>query len=334
VLMTILFAWLSYMCGEVMEVSPIVSCFACGIVLSHYNYYNMAADARLSFGTMSHACSEGAEAITFIYVGITVIADRTVDSPTWDPLFTLAALFSLVLSRGFSTFFLSVLANLLYLKGDRAISVKKMVTIWFAGLMRGVVAFAMALNLAANAPSDRISNVQRGVALTSTGVVVFFTTVVFGTLSGPLLEAMKESEEEYVASKVGESRSRRGSMASLHGLEADEASLGTDGAPSEADQVSPEGQCIWLVQCFKELDDHLLKKCFGGRHHSRSAHAEEMERRIWLASPGGNATEVAMSGNTNRLTVPLTLDMDGGVPYAAANTEQPKSPAPREKPIL
>ena len=70
-----------------------MSCFACGIILSHYNYYNMAADARSAFGILSHTCSEAAESIVFFYVGITVIADRTIGSPSWDPLFILAALF-------------------------------------------------------------------------------------------------------------------------------------------------------------------------------------------------------------------------------------------------
>eukprot|EP00656_Telonema_subtile_P003565 TRINITY_DN11623_c0_g1_i1.p1 TRINITY_DN11623_c0_g1~~TRINITY_DN11623_c0_g1_i1.p1 ORF type:complete len:328 (+),score=94.18 TRINITY_DN11623_c0_g1_i1:89-1072(+) len=40
-LMTALFAWLSYVLAEVLELSAIMSAFVCGIMLSHYNHYNI-----------------------------------------------------------------------------------------------------------------------------------------------------------------------------------------------------------------------------------------------------------------------------------------------------
>ena len=130
VLMTLLFAWLSYMFGEVLNVSPIVSCFACGIILSHYNYYNMAAEARLSFGIVTQAASEAMESITFFYVGITVMGDDSTEQAHWDILFILAALFSLIVARAASIGGLSLLANLTYLKGRRALSLSRTIVIW------------------------------------------------------------------------------------------------------------------------------------------------------------------------------------------------------------
>jgi len=288
VLMTFLFAWLSYMIGEVMQVSPIVSCFFCGIVLSHYNYYNMAADARLSFGVLSHACSEAAESLTFFYIGVTVCADGTIDSPAWDVLFILAAIFALIVSRGLAIGSLSLIANLCFLQKSDGLSMKQVLVVWYSGLVRGVVAFALALNLEPYKDALGITSQQRNLALTSTAVVVVFTTIIFGTLSGPFLQRFQEDEQIQVGSgNEGASCATRGARCSSR-----------------------------MVQCFKEIDETLLQRCFGGRHHSRSAHVEEMERCTWLASPTHHTRSQVEMMPSNDLNVPLRLDADGGVPYA------------------
>ena len=41
-----------------LEVSAIMSAFVCGIMLSHYNHYNMAKDAAGAFAICSHAVAE------------------------------------------------------------------------------------------------------------------------------------------------------------------------------------------------------------------------------------------------------------------------------------
>jgi len=308
VLMTLLFAWLSYMFGEVLNVSPIVSCFACGIILSHYNYYNMAADARLSFGIVAQAASEAMESITFFYVGITVMGDKSTKESHWDFLFILAAMFSFITARGASIGGLTLLANLTYLPPSRTLSCSKTVVIWYAGLVRGVVAFALALTLGNFEATLGMTEAQHSVALTSTTGIVFFTTYVFGTLSKPLLDYCQEQE----AGSNPPSPKERPS-----GLEADEAALGGEGGSLYMEEMEAAG-CI--VACLQEADETLLTRCFGGKHHSRSAHAEEMERRTWLAAPGASprsgegvtGMEHVHMKEVASLNVPLRLDMDGG----------------------
>ena len=59
----------------------------------------------------------------------------------------------------------------------------------------------------------------------------------------------------------------------------------------------------------------MLQQCFGGQHHSRSAHAEEQERRMWLANPSGARKSVQVvelsdtySGDLSALNTPLFKD--------------------------
>eukprot|EP00658_Telonema_sp_P-2_P000741 TRINITY_DN10266_c0_g1_i6.p1 TRINITY_DN10266_c0_g1~~TRINITY_DN10266_c0_g1_i6.p1 ORF type:complete len:477 (+),score=99.93 TRINITY_DN10266_c0_g1_i6:197-1627(+) len=191
-LMTALFAWLSYILAEVFGLSAIMSAFVCGIMLSHYNHYNMAKEAAGAFSIVSHALSEGAEAITFFYIGVTLLAGGTIKDPYFDFSFIFFTIFCLTLARGISVGTVLSLSSVTFL--PRPFGSRQGLVTWFAGLVRGVVAFALALTLQAKQEDVGMTSDQSRLAVTSTAVVVIFTTIVFGSCSFLFLQWVGDDE--------------------------------------------------------------------------------------------------------------------------------------------
>ncbi|KAK7821509.1 sodium/hydrogen exchanger 3 [Quercus suber] len=65
---------------------------------------------------------------------------------------------------------------------------KSQFIIWWAGLMRGAVTIALSYNKFAN--SNKTLTEDSALMITSTIIVVLFSTVVFGSITKPLIEAM------------------------------------------------------------------------------------------------------------------------------------------------
>ena len=67
-----LFAYSSYLVAEVLEMSGIMSVFFCGVVMAHYNWYNLSASARLVTSQIFQAISYACEMFVFCYMGVSV----------------------------------------------------------------------------------------------------------------------------------------------------------------------------------------------------------------------------------------------------------------------
>eukprot|EP00658_Telonema_sp_P-2_P000739 TRINITY_DN10266_c0_g1_i1.p1 TRINITY_DN10266_c0_g1~~TRINITY_DN10266_c0_g1_i1.p1 ORF type:complete len:435 (+),score=71.86 TRINITY_DN10266_c0_g1_i1:142-1446(+) len=240
-LMTALFAWLSYILAEVFGLSAIMSAFVCGIMLSHYNHYNMAKEAAGAFSIVSHALSEGAEAITFFYIGVTLLAGGTIKDPYFDFSFIFFTIFCLTLARGISVGTVLSLSSVTFL--PRPFGSRQGLVTWFAGLVRGVVAFALALTLQAKQEDVGMTSDQSRLAVTSTAVVVIFTTIVFGSCSFLFLQW------------VGD----------------DEAPPDGSDQPQSAERNSHHNNPIYIL--WKSFDEHFIMQYLGGRPHSRSSFA-------------------------------------------------------------
>ena len=64
---------------------------------------------------------------------------------------------------------------------DAEISVRELVFIWYAGMIRGAIAFGLVLKIP-NVPEGEHGHFkERGVVVTTTLAVVIITTVLFGT---------------------------------------------------------------------------------------------------------------------------------------------------------
>jgi|EP01049_Picozoa_sp_SAG25_P011957 NhaP-type Na+/H+ or K+/H+ antiporter len=67
-----LFAYSSYLVAEVLSMSGIMSVFFCGVVMAHYNWYNLSASARLITSQAFQSISYAAEMFVFCYMGFSV----------------------------------------------------------------------------------------------------------------------------------------------------------------------------------------------------------------------------------------------------------------------
>ncbi|XP_074310868.1 sodium/hydrogen exchanger 4 [Silene latifolia] len=187
----ILMAYLSYMLAELLLLSGILTVFFCGIVMSHYAWYNITENSRITtrhiFATMSFI----AETFIFLYVGTDVfdIEKWKMTKLSFRRLMGIYAtvVLLILLGRAAFVFPLSAISN--RMNRDRrqgsSISCRKQVIIWWAGLMRGAVSIALAFKQFTY--SGITLDTVNATMVTVTVIVVLFTTLVFGFLTKPLI---------------------------------------------------------------------------------------------------------------------------------------------------
>uniref|UniRef100_A0A0D9WCT3 Cation/H+ exchanger transmembrane domain-containing protein n=1 Tax=Leersia perrieri TaxID=77586 RepID=A0A0D9WCT3_9ORYZ len=188
----ILMAYLSYMLSMLLDLSGILTVFFSGIVMSHYTWHNVTESSRITtkhtFATLSFI----AEIFLFLYVGMDALDIekwKLASSSPKKPIALSATILGLVMvGRAAFVFPLSFLSNLSKKETRPKISFKQQVIIWWAGLMRGAVSIALAYHkfTASGHTELRINAIM----ITSTVIVVLFSTMVFGILTKPLLNLL------------------------------------------------------------------------------------------------------------------------------------------------
>lgn len=188
-----LMAYLSYMLAELLNLSGILTVFFCGIVMSHYAWHNVSESSRITTRHIFATLSFIAEIFIFLYVGMDAL-----DIDKWKTskasFKTSLGIFGIIISlillgRAAFVFPLSILSNYMSGSSERApITFKHQVVIWWAGLMRGAVSIALAYNQFTF--SGVTLDPVHATIITSTIIVVFFTTLVFGFLTRSLISAI------------------------------------------------------------------------------------------------------------------------------------------------
>ena len=132
------FCYLCYATAEAINLSGIMALFFNGIVLSHYNSYNLSSTAHVASEQIFATLATIMETIVFLYMGMGVFTGRF---NNWDILFSVLALSFCLLGRALNIFPLSWLANCCRNR-QNTISIKMQGVLWFVGL-RGAIAFAL-----------------------------------------------------------------------------------------------------------------------------------------------------------------------------------------------
>ncbi|OQR99574.1 Monovalent Cation:Proton Antiporter-1 (CPA1) Family [Thraustotheca clavata] len=174
----LLSAYISYVVGDLAGLSGIVALFFSGVLMSHYHMTIISQESATALKHLLSTLAFLAENFIFLYLGVSVVAYSS--SFNWDWGFIFLQLICLLIARAANTFPLCGLANL---GRKNTIPLSHMVVIWFSGL-RGAIAFALALNVWTP------DTTHSGVIKSSTLFTVMFTTLVFGILTGPLLNYM------------------------------------------------------------------------------------------------------------------------------------------------
>ena len=118
------------------------------------------------------------EAFVFAYLGLTLFSYQDFK---WSPQLVLVELGVIMLGRMCGT--LGLVAFMRLCGYDAKIPLKKQIFIWYAGMIRGAIAFGLVLRI------DK-EYVNRGVIITTSLMLVIFTTVVFGSTVGLLQLAL------------------------------------------------------------------------------------------------------------------------------------------------
>ncbi|GAU46236.1 hypothetical protein TSUD_34210 [Trifolium subterraneum] len=181
VALMMLMAYLSYMIAELLNLSGILTIFFCGIVMSHYTWHNVTESSRTttkhSFATISFI----AETFIFLYVGMDAF-----DIDKWKrskasigtSVAVSSTLIALVLiGRAAFVFPIANLANCTKTRDSTKIE--------FRSQAFDQRCFQMQFS------KSEIASAEDSLMITSTIILVLFSTVVFGSITKPLIKAVK-----------------------------------------------------------------------------------------------------------------------------------------------
>lgn len=189
----ILMAYLSYVLAEVFGLSGILTVFFCGIVMSHYAWHNVTINSQVTtkhaFATMSFI----SEIFIFMYVGMDALDVEkwkfVNDSPRKSFGASAVLLGLIMVGRACFVFPISLISNLTTKSNSNNIEFKQQVTVWWSGLMRGAVSVALAYKRFTGSDEETMQPAN-ALLITSTIIVVLFSTVVFGLLTKPIINVL------------------------------------------------------------------------------------------------------------------------------------------------
>lgn len=175
------------------QMSGITSLLTCGIVQSHYTYYNLSPQGKTCSTFVVSFLGTAAEAAIYSYVGIALLNAIPL---YWSFTFIFAQFGLIVFGRIIAVFGVFYLFRMC--TKTRTINVFELIFITWGGMIRGAIAFALVLTLPHINPVDGTcteADIPLGSCFTypnyvmlvnSTLIVVVLTTLVFGTFMGPI----------------------------------------------------------------------------------------------------------------------------------------------------
>ena len=167
-----LFAYLSYILSEQLELSPIIALLFNGIFNSHYSFYNLSFQAREESSVLSRVLSALAEAFVFVYLGLTAVHYFQV-AFSWS--FMLFELCVVICGRFVSVFGICILMDLFHVSNFKLSFVERGICSC-SGTIRGAIAFGLSISIVSK------SELNRDILLSTTLSLVFISTIVFGAL--------------------------------------------------------------------------------------------------------------------------------------------------------
>ncbi|CAD6334648.1 unnamed protein product [Miscanthus lutarioriparius] len=261
----ILMAYLSYMLSMLLDLSGILTVFFCGIVMSHYTWHNVTESSRVTtkhtFATLSFI----AEIFLFLYVGMDALDIekwKLASSSPKKPIALSAIILGLAMvGRAAFVFPSSFLSNLSKKEARPKISFKQQVIIWWAGLMRGAVSIALAYNKFTSSGHTEVR--VNAIMITSTVIVVLFSTMVFGLLTKPLLSLLIPPRTVLNTSSLLSSQSILDPL--LTSMVGSDFDVGQINSPQYNLQFILTAPTRSVHRLWRKFDDRFMRPMFGGR---------------------------------------------------------------------
>ncbi|KDO19599.1 sodium/hydrogen exchanger 3 [Saprolegnia parasitica CBS 223.65] len=266
----LIFSLLTYYAAESLHLSGIVALFFSGILTAHYHFHTLSLPGQQSFRHLLHTFAFVCETLVFVFMGtslVFVFAGHTDDGMTWhdiDWTFIGFTLGFLLLSRLLNIVPLLAVSNL-WRRAHERISPTTMFVIWFAGL-RGAISFALVKTWTF---VDADGTSHRPLIVSTTLIIVVFTTLVLGGLTGPLLAALGHKPHANAETAPGSPISRP-SFSFLQSIDDDAhntASQLRQRRPAHDALVEPEDGSIAkkVATKWNSVDSRYLQPLFGGQ---------------------------------------------------------------------
>ena len=172
------FAYVSYVVAELWHLSGIITLLTCAVVMANYAWYNLSPQGKQSSVVIFSFLGFLAECFVFSYLGLTFFSYKSFE---WSVELIIVEMIVILIGRGLGTFgLIGLLKCCGYEKNNpKRITWKELIFIWYAGLIRGAIAFGLVLRIDDDLP-------HRSVIVTTCLTLVVFTTVFFGSTVGVL----------------------------------------------------------------------------------------------------------------------------------------------------
>ena len=193
------FAYVSYVVAELWNLSGIITLLTCSVMMANYAWYNLSPQGKQSSVVIFKFMGFLSESFVFSYLGLTFFSYKSYD---WSTELIMVEMVVIVVGRGLATFGLIGLLKFCgYEKNNpKKLTWKEVTFIWYAGMIRGAIAFGLVLRIDADLPN-------RSVIITTCLSLVVFTTIFFGSTVGLLGRCLfggnVEDETEAITEDAG-----------------------------------------------------------------------------------------------------------------------------------
>ena len=245
IFLIILFGYISYLLAELLSLSGIMTLFFWGVIMSHYSYHNVSEESKVGSIIAISTFGFAAEAFLFTYLGLSIFST---ESSSFSLSFTFYIIIAAVFSR-FGSIFISIAIYALFKRWAIDVSWKQLTLIFFSGLIRGAIAFALSLEI-----NEDIAP-HRNEMVSTTLMMVLMTTIVLGGVMSAFAKLIGLDKEN---------------VGSEHGGDHDSYIDQLDYA-----LIRKPKKKSWLQKKLNWLDDSVLKPLFGGDLSRIKAHKEE-----------------------------------------------------------
>nr|GEU39461.1 sodium/hydrogen exchanger 2-like [Tanacetum cinerariifolium] len=264
----ILMAYLSYVLAEVFGLSGILTVFFCGIVMSHYAWHNVTINSQVTtkhaFATMSFI----AEIFIFMYVGMDALDVEKWNFVNGSPKKSFSAsavlLGLIMVGRACFVFPLSIISNLTTKPTGNRIECKQQVTVWWAGLMRGAVSVALAYKKFTGSDEQPMQPAN-ALLITSTIIIVLFSTVVFGLLTKHIINFLFPQSSHVDHTQPSSPKSIMMPLL-RHGHDVEAETGENESLPTTTNlQMLFSNPTNTIHHYWRKFDDAFMRPVFGGR---------------------------------------------------------------------
>ena len=172
IIFIIIFAFISYILAEILNLSSILSLLFCSMTLSNYAIYNLSKLAREESCIVVKIMSDLCEGFVFTYLGLSFFT--MANNTNYNIIFIIVEFFSIAFARIITVYLLTGFINLFNRERNAFNEYDKKI-ISLSGLIRGAIAFGLSLSI------DTGNNIKNGVLFSTTLLIVFVTTIFFGS---------------------------------------------------------------------------------------------------------------------------------------------------------